>query len=86
MGRSVSGGLVGGEKQTKQVSGTAKRAGRRGDPPNRGQGDPSLTPEGGLRMVMRKDKVVRLSLTTPSESRGVEIGNSGLILPLALNR
>ena len=35
--------LVGGEKQTKPVSGTVKRAGRRGDPPNRGQ---SLTREG----------------------------------------
>ena len=44
--------LAGGENQTKPVSGTAKRAGRRGDPPNRGQGNLSLTPEGGKYTVL----------------------------------
>ena len=40
--------LVGGEKQTKPVSGTAQQAGRRGDPPNRGHVDLSLTRKGRL--------------------------------------
>ena len=30
---------------------------RRGDPPNRGQGDLRLTREGGERMLLRKDRV-----------------------------
>ncbi len=51
------------DKQTEQVSGTAKRAGRRGDPPDRGQGDLRLTREGRWRMVLARDRV--------------EIGNSG---------
>ena len=55
---------VGSEKQAKAVSGTAKRAGRRGDPPNRGQDDLSLTREAGWPIVLCKDEV--------------EIGNSGL--------
>ena len=45
-GEVLAGRLVGGENQTKPVSGTAKRAGRRGDPPNRSQGDLGLTRKG----------------------------------------
>ena len=47
--------LVGGGKQTKPVSGTAQRAGRRGDPPTRGHGDLGLPREGGRHIVLRED-------------------------------
>jgi hypothetical protein len=46
--------LAGGEKQTKQVSETAKRAAMR---PAGGYVDLNLTRDGGWRMVLRKDKV-----------------------------
>ena len=45
---------VGGEKQTKQVSETAKRAAMR---PEGGYVDLNLTREGSRRMVLRRDKV-----------------------------
>ena len=45
---------VGGEKQTKQVSETAKRAAMR---PQGGYVDLNLTREGGRRMVLRRDRV-----------------------------
>jgi hypothetical protein len=45
---------VGGEKQTKQVSETAKRAAMR---PEGGYVDLNLTHEGGRRMVLRRDRV-----------------------------
>ena len=45
---------VGGEKQTKQVSETAKRAAMR---PEGGHVDLNLTREGGRRMVLRRDRV-----------------------------
>ncbi len=69
-GEVLAARLVGGEKQTKPVSGTPKRAGRRGDPPNRGRADLRLTREGGWHMVLRKDQV--------------EIGNPAELLFYAL--
>ena len=47
---------VGGESQAKPVSGSAKRADRRGDPVNCGHGDLRLTREGSWNSLLQFDR------------------------------
>jgi CelD/BcsL family acetyltransferase involved in cellulose biosynthesis len=70
---------VGGEKQTKQVSETAKRAAMR---PEGGYVDLNLTREGSRRMVLRRDKVEIGNSGEYAARLGQDTSNESLLGPV----